>query len=589
MSDDAKAHDRVAGRMRDAVTAFTDGVQPAVRPSWDRIEEELDGAASEPVRRLASAGSQRFLIAAAIAVTIFLAAGAMVIARNGDDGLGLATTPTTSNPPTNAAAPRPTSIVALTKGGALVELDLDGRQQRVIFSTTNPMEQLHGKPAVGADGTIYAERAVQRKGIGGDECAAEIVAVPYAIAGGDVEVVAKVGSSPAVSPDGRTLAYVAPSDSTGCSPPTEWSVFLLDLETREPKVVPLAVHGEDWSPRPLEVAWTSETSLAVLAEQPGHSCPQSSPPSNCAIREYLAITDRGATVAPIASVRQTPGTIGPFDVLQVSATQSFAAIGGSTTNAGTAPIRLLGAGFRDRAMFVDESAVEVSTASGTTKPLFTIDSSMLDVSDSWGVPSFVPGQATVDASPDGDRVLVAARKLCMPNAYCLDATQPSVLVEWDGHQVRKLADGIVAAAFVTSAAPPAEPTSSTTAAATTTGTEWFPSPADATAIKEAYDLTFHGDFARLERGEEIRPSTDEGKVQNPDISTGVEVRINNIRYSDPDHASVDFELLKDGVDITAPSTGGAIRIGGTWFVTQATMCDLLARGGVPCPGDPATR
>jgi len=578
MSADEHDNDPVAERITDGMGAFADATEPNLAASWARIEAQLGAgdATERATSRLASSASQRFLVAAAIAATIFLAAGATIVARNADDGLGVAATPSPSSLSNAAPIPRPTSIVALTTSGSLVELDLDGRMKRVIFSTTNPMEQLRGKPSVGPDGTIYVEQ-----GFGpcsGLPSVGRIAGIP--IGGGEVNVIAKAGLAPAVSPDGRSLAFVGPPDGAACyGRSTDWPVYVVDLASGSTQSIPLTVE-QDPTHVPVgavEPEWITNDRLMVLGQQADHSCPAGAPRAACAIREYVEVTRSGAPPRPIATAARPGGQVDPADVLQDSTADSFVI----TRPSSDAPeeLQLVRASF-DTGGIVSVRSIVVRDGSAPEPPRPSFElptgSGSMDILF----------HSAIDAAADGSLVLLATwRQLHL----------------WDGQRLRKLADNITAAAFVISADPVAEPAAETTAgstpgstpagssdgtSATTTDAEWYPRPADAAAIKEAYDLTFRGDFSRLEGGEEIRPATQQGAAENPDISTDVEVRINGIHYTDADHADVDFEVLKDGLLVTAPSTGGAMRVGGTWFMTKATMCELLARGGIACPGEP---
>jgi hypothetical protein len=597
--DDPVAPAEPSERVTDALHAFAAGIEPSTSRSWSAITGELDaGAASGAGRRsdgrvprAASGRGARLGVAAAMVAAVAIASTALVLARRTDDAAVRVTTAPDGTIPTAT-----TSIVAVTTDGALVELATDGRQVRTIWQPPagGPPEataRLNGPVSVSTDRTAYVERRTPQlcNGyIAAADTLGEIVAIP--LDGGEPRTVAAVGADPAISPDGTHLAYVGPVDNR-CGPShLTWALHLLDLTTGASSTIAMSA-GLGRTPAPqvgaVRPAWTPDGDLLALTESADEGCPNPALRRPCGYRTILhmsglvVVTDLTPTDAPAGSVPPIPRPVADdsTDALAVVPAPPGSAPG--TAQALTAGVNLDGTLVQVQTMLLDAKHVH-----GHQTPLFDIPAA----------PGSRLEQVDLSAADQG-RLLVATQSTCAP-AACPTSTFELYL--YDGHQAKAIASDMVAAAFLpgssvsSSGGPSAGPVGTVDAVAG--GQDASPGTtaptgdhaADLAAISDAFNLTFHGNFSRLQDGESIRPSTNEGKAQNPDIATGVVVRLNEVRFVDADHAQVDFELLKDGVDVTAPSTGGAVRVDGTWFVTKATMCDLLQRGGIACPGAPPT-
>ncbi len=111
----------------------------------------------------------------------------------------------------------PSGFVALTSDGELRRYDTSGRDVGVIAATGWQVGANISPPtfSVAQDGTVFFSRpATDRACPRSDQLGFEIVSVP--LEGGDPEVVSPVGTSPAVSPDGRELAYLTTPTGDQC-------------------------------------------------------------------------------------------------------------------------------------------------------------------------------------------------------------------------------------------------------------------------------------------------------------------------------------------------------------------------------------
>jgi hypothetical protein len=48
-------------------------------------------------------------------------------------------------------------------------------------------------------------------------------------------------------------------------------------------------------------------------------------------------------------------------------------------------------------------------------------------------------------------------------------------------------------------------------------------------------------------------------------------------------AEVVFDIIDDGKLVTATTTGRVVLLDGTWTIAQATICEMMSRGGLRCP------
>lgn len=82
----------------------------------------------------------------------------------------------------------------------------------------------------------------------------------------------------------------------------------------------------------------------------------------------------------------------------------------------------------------------------------------------------------------------------------------------------------------------------------------------------------------------IRDAHRQGMAQHsPESLTRYSGRVDSITVVDDTHADVVYSILFDGIPQYGHRAGEAVKIDGTWMVTRATVCDLLALGGITCP------
>ena len=89
----------------------------------------------------------------------------------------------------------------------------------------------------------------------------------------------------------------------------------------------------------------------------------------------------------------------------------------------------------------------------------------------------------------------------------------------------------------------------------------------------------------IEGGDPNQPTTQQSAAAaSPNLVGTISPRINWLVLLDPTHAQLNFDLLVNNQPVTANTTGIAILENGHWKITRATYCEILHRGGTPCPG-----
>jgi hypothetical protein len=190
-------------RLREALAARTDAVHPDP-DAWDRLQQAVD-----PSPRLQSGPRLRrrplltLAVAAWTAVVLF---GAGAILRENDRRED------TAYPGGGPAGEAPSEFVAIVTGGDIVRVDAaTGRVRGLVTPSagnrpgTPPRELLDITPD---HQTVYFSTA-------GPGCGGGVFQVPAD--GGTPTLVAPAASDPAVSPDGRLLAFLEGQDEINCS------------------------------------------------------------------------------------------------------------------------------------------------------------------------------------------------------------------------------------------------------------------------------------------------------------------------------------------------------------------------------------
>lgn len=196
-------------RLREATKAYADPIQP-VPDAWARIRERVDAEPRRhrvPVARIALAG---FATAVVITLVVTLVT---VVREDGDSGTGVTVGP---------SGERPDQIVAVTEDGRVLVLDAStGAEIRTLATSADAGSRV----AVTPDGRrVFFDRSANApSGCSGSR---QIVGVP--LSGGEPELVAGAASEPAISPDGRLLAFLSHQGPDGCSVPQSLVVRPVD-------------------------------------------------------------------------------------------------------------------------------------------------------------------------------------------------------------------------------------------------------------------------------------------------------------------------------------------------------------------------
>jgi hypothetical protein len=89
----------------------------------------------------------------------------------------------------------------------------------------------------------------------------------------------------------------------------------------------------------------------------------------------------------------------------------------------------------------------------------------------------------------------------------------------------------------------------------------------------------------IEGGDPNQPTTQQSAAAaSPNLVGTITPRVNWLVILDATHAQLNFDLLVNNQPVTANTTGLAIVENGHWKITRATYCEILHRGGTPCPG-----
>lgn len=236
-------------RVRDATRQHAALVEPDP-DGWERVQERYGAARRRRAQRRGAA------VALAASVLVFGGAMALFTGDRGGDSQGVTagpdrtspSSPTTALPTTTAALPPtsapvvpppttapppapPTAVVAIshtaTKDRVVVLDAATGRTLRVLFEVGIPPELSRMISGL----TLAPDGRSVWFGVEGTGCEQyRVRRVP--IGGGRVEEAAE-GGAPAVSPDGRYLAYAARSSARGGPPAEPWRACLDTIVVRD--------------------------------------------------------------------------------------------------------------------------------------------------------------------------------------------------------------------------------------------------------------------------------------------------------------------------------------------------------------------
>ncbi|MCZ7529708.1 MAG: hypothetical protein M5U31_04815 [Acidimicrobiia bacterium] len=216
------------------------GNAPPAPELWDRTQERI----AQRSRR-----TRIGALATVLLVALATAAGITALSQ-GDDGARVAADPGDDM----------TGFVALTLDGQLRRYAPDGSDHGLVAETGWQYDEGDDLPplpgfSVSSEPTVYFARPVQDPSCAVDaQLGSEIVSVP--LEGGDPEVVAPVGTAPAVSPDGRELAFITTrsgeqcdsvADTQDATHPGSRTVALFDLESGEQTLLDIAYPDPLWT------------------------------------------------------------------------------------------------------------------------------------------------------------------------------------------------------------------------------------------------------------------------------------------------------------------------------------------------------
>ncbi len=137
-------------------------------------------------------------------------------------------------------------------------------------------------------------------------------------------------------------------------------------------------------------------------------------------------------------------------------------------------------------------------------------------------------------------------------------------------QVKRVADGLVVHAA------PAGPADS---------------QASTTQIRESFTQAFTGgnrpseSLAAIDGGEQLQAAQTKLGQYLPQTALSSRVQVRKISFYDADHARVDITLTYNylGKPANQDVRASAVRVSGTWRVTQDSYCDAISITNIPCP------
>ena len=136
------------------------------------------------------------------------------------------------------------------------------------------------------------------------------------------------------------------------------------------------------------------------------------------------------------------------------------------------------------------------------------------------------------------------------------------------------------------------PMTTTSPTATTTGSPGGGAPSDAAAaeaqIKQNWEKFFDpatplsGKAALLENGDKLMPLL-ESFSADPRVNQ-VKAQVTKVEFQSPTSATVTYTLSLNGTVVEPNATGKAVLQDGTWKVSDASLCGLVALAGTSAPG-----
>jgi hypothetical protein len=90
-----------------------------------------------------------------------------------------------------------------------------------------------------------------------------------------------------------------------------------------------------------------------------------------------------------------------------------------------------------------------------------------------------------------------------------------------------------------------------------------------------------GDAERFEG--DLEGAFDEATEIYPEHAEGIRAAVYEVTIVSDTEAEVVFDIIDDGKLVTATTTGRVVLLDGTWTIAQATICEMMSRGGLRCP------
>jgi hypothetical protein len=518
---------RTEERLRAAIDQFTETIEPA-EDGWERIRAGTAARQHRPRWHPAIAAA-----AAAIVLAIIVAAVAAVRSDGGGS--------TSVDTPAAGSSAAPSEIVASTEDGRVVVLD-----------TTTGAEV--GSLAEGADAqttiTVTTDGArvfFDRPSSPASDPPREIVTVPTS--GGATQRLIGGAGQPAVSPDGRLLAFVTYSPRTDQGQASGLNVVEIP-ETFDgwiPNVVGDGTVGEtgqqisglSWAPDSRRLVYT-------LLFSPQGSYPRIAESTN-------GIRLDQAPIVPINDGSHVAGYLGDTGQL----------LGRACVTSDEPDQRL-------RVIVMDPQSGQEA------KQLFRYPS--------------MCGSERLSSDRSGQHLL---------------ALGPAGLYRWSEGDLEptKVANGVTSAtwgAVSTTQEPTATTATTSTQASTTSPTSTSPTttgppPSGEEAAREEIIRAFttwgavgtadeaEAHFGLIDDPRGLRQAVEQSVRNYPYEVSHDTYRVNTVGFLNATEAAVDYDILMDGVPRFTNRAGHAVFVDGTWKITRDTACSDLSLSGGICP------
>jgi hypothetical protein len=86
----------------------------------------------------------------------------------------------------------------------------------------------------------------------------------------------------------------------------------------------------------------------------------------------------------------------------------------------------------------------------------------------------------------------------------------------------------------------------------------------------------------LEDGSQLQPLVEQQAQILGEQASQATAQVDSVTVNDDGTADVEFQILLSGQPVL-PSTGTAVLVDGTWYVSKTTLCDLISLAGTTPP------